>query len=81
MEDMYGAPPPTAPPPTDICAGCNATGVPLLACDDLDGNGPHAGIRSRCVDVVVLKERHQTPRPQGCRFTDFSMLAGFVPTV
>ena len=23
----------------DKCAGCNAEGVQLLACDDLDGNG------------------------------------------
>lgn len=33
------------------CAGCNATDVPLLACDDIDGNGTVSdpSQRARCV--------------------------------
>lgn len=43
MEEMYPGVPGTGggalPGRLDRCAGCRATDVPLLACDDLDGKG------------------------------------------
>ena len=37
----------------DKCAGCNAEGVQLLACDDLDGNGTaDPALRARCVHAI-----------------------------
>jgi hypothetical protein len=62
MEDiMYTGHPgaPVRPPPPsddDRCAGCTATGLALLACDDIDDSGEAtSGRRSRCV-IVGLED-------------------------
>ena len=53
MEDIYSAHPgaPLRPPgDDDRCAGCSATGLSLLACDDIDDSGEAtSGRRSRWV--------------------------------
>ncbi len=50
MEEMYGGPLALTGSRMDLdrCAGCNATDVSLLACDDIDGKGAvNTGQRAR----------------------------------
>jgi hypothetical protein len=60
MEDIYSGHPgaPLRPPgDDDRCAGCSATGLSLLACDDIDDSGEAtSGRRSRWVieDLSLL---------------------------
>jgi hypothetical protein len=54
MEESYqhsGAPLHQHPGIMNNCAGCSAVDVPLLACDDIDGDGTVAdpSQRARCV--------------------------------
>ena len=54
MEEIYSGPP-TSAAPTDVCAGCGATGVSLLACDDMDAAGTaQPAQRSRYVKIHTI---------------------------
>lgn len=49
MEEIY-----IGGPHSDRCAGCNASGVSLLACDDIDGKGLGPSSPSQRLRSVVL---------------------------